>query len=455
MPINPNIAMSFKPVEIQQADPLRDYAAVAQIQNAQLQNQLARQQMEQEQGVMNYLRATDLSTPEGRAGLRRFGKTGLGYEKLIAEQEANALKRQELEGKLREQRMTALGTGLTSVLQDPSDASLTAAFDRLDATGVDTKPFRKSLLSEPDLSKRQAVITQYVTSNPEGRQALAFVQPKPEKADLNGVTAWIDTNPNSPTYLKQIKSLEDQPLPKAVEEQKVRIAGAGASKTLMNVNTQLPASEEAQKEFMKSSRQSYDMLKTAPALLANIEESKKLVSGAKGFMGPGGETLLKATSFLNSRLGTSIDTKGVSDASELRSRLFAGVIENLRKLDAQPTAGQQQALQDAIGNLGSDPNALPRILDSVADTIRQKVSGYNQEVSDAELRGVKFPYKPQIKLPETPKSAVDQIPGQTRTVAPTAIPKAAIDALRAGRGTDAQFDEIFGPGAAKRVRGGK
>lgn len=205
MPINPNIAMSFKPIEIQQADPLRDYAAVAQIQNAQLQNQLARQQMEQEQGVTNYLRSTDLSTPEGRAGLRRFGKTGLGYEKLIAEQETNALKRQELEGKVREQRMTALGTGLTLVLQDPSDASLTAAFDRLDATGVDTKPFRQSLLSEPDLSKRQAVITQYVTSNPEGRQALAFVQPKvTEVKRADGSIVFLDTNPNSPTFKQEV-----------------------------------------------------------------------------------------------------------------------------------------------------------------------------------------------------------------------------------------------------------
>lgn len=206
MPINPNIAMSFRPVEIQQSDPLRDYATVAQIQNAQIQNQLARQQMEQEQGVTNYLRGgANLSTPEGRAGLRQFGKTGLGYEKLLAEQETNALKRQELEGKIREQRMTALGTGLTAVMQDPSDANLASAFDRLDATGVDTKPYRQSLLSEPDLAKRRSIITQYVTTNPEGRQALAFVQPKPlqvTRADKSIV--FLDQNPNSPTYGQEV-----------------------------------------------------------------------------------------------------------------------------------------------------------------------------------------------------------------------------------------------------------
>lgn len=206
MPINPAIALGVRPIEIQQRDPLQDYAQISSIQNAQLQNQLARQQMEQEQGVLNYLREPGkLATPEGRAGLRQFGKTGLAYEKLISEQETNALKRQELEGKLRDQRMTALGTGLTSVLADPSDANLAAAFDRLDATGVDTKPFRQQFAGMPDLAARKAAITQYVTSNPEGRQALAFVQPKPEKFDLNGKIVVVDMNPNSPTYQQQVK----------------------------------------------------------------------------------------------------------------------------------------------------------------------------------------------------------------------------------------------------------
>ena len=221
MALDPSIALNIKPLQIPQTNALADYAQVLQLKNALTQSK-------QEEGVADYLRTADLSTPAGRAGLRQFGKTGLGYEKLLSEQETNALKRRELEGKLRDQQMTALGTGLTSVMVDPSDANLNAAFDRLDATGVDTKMFRQQFAGMPDLAQRKAAIMQYVTSNPEGRQALTFVQPKPEKFDLNGKIVVVDMNPNSPTYQQQVKEFAAAPLPANVVAQKKEIARAGA-----------------------------------------------------------------------------------------------------------------------------------------------------------------------------------------------------------------------------------
>jgi hypothetical protein len=179
-------------------------------------------------------------------------------------------------------------------------------------------------------------------------------------------------------------------------------------------------------------------------VLDNIDKAKKLVGGAKGFMGPGGESLQQAASFLNTRLGTKIDTKGVADAAELRSRLFFGIMDNLKKLDSQPTAQQQDALQAALGSLGTDPNALPRVLDAFGDTVRSRVERHNQEVTGAETRGVKFPYDPKITLPERVAAA-----------AAANIPAAAIEALRSGKGNARQFDEIFGVGAAAKVLGGK
>ena len=216
-----------------------------------------------------------------------------------------------------------------------------------------------------------------------------------------------------------------------------------------NVYAYTPASETAQAEFMRGVRTTYDALKNAPATLKNIEAAKALVPGAAGFMGAGGEPLLKAASFLNNRFGMSISTQGVTDATELRSRLFAGVIENLRKLDAQPTQAQQQALQDAIGNLGTDPSALPRVLDAMAQSVRDKVELYNKDVTSAEQRGVRFPYKPQIELPpvtSAPGAAAAQIP------AGAAAPTAGV-IVRLPNGTDMTFPNAEAAANFKRKAG--
>ena len=210
------------------------------------------------------------------------------------------------------------------------------------------------------------------------------------------------------------------------EAQKLRLAKAGATNVQTNVNAFTPASEEAQRDFIRSTRTTYDTLKNAPGTLKNIEEAIKLIPSAKGFMGPGGESLLDAASFLNNRLGTNINTKGITDATELRSRLFQGIIENLRKLDANPTENQQNAMRVALGNIGTDPNALPAVLNSFADTVRSKVETHNAEVEGAVSRGVKFPYDPTIKLP-TP-SAVTTAPAAARPAGVPAEWKLHVDA---------------------------
>ena len=182
----------------------------------------------------------------------------------------------------------------------------------------------------------------------------------------------------------------------------------------VKVNAYVPASEKAQSEYMAESRTTFNALKNAQPTLDNIEKAKKLIPGAQGFMGPGGQPLLTAASFLNSRLGTAIDTKGVTDTTELRSRLFFGILDNLKKLDSQPTAKQQEVLQEALGGIGTDPAALPRVLDAFGESIRTKVNLYNQDVTEAEARGVRFPYRPQIRLappPPVPGAGAAQIPG--------------------------------------------
>jgi hypothetical protein len=201
-------------------------------------------------------------------------------------------------------------------------------------------------------------------------------------------------------------------------------AGAGASRVTTNVNSFTPASEEAQRKFMDSTRTTYDQLKQAPVALASIEQAKALIPAAKGFMGPGGETLLDAAKFLNNRVGTTINTEGVKSAEELRTRIFFNIMDNLKKMDAQPSQMQQQIMQEALGKLGTDPNALPAVLDAFASSIKGKVQLHNAEVQGAAQRGVKFPYDPTIALPQT----VGQSTPSAGALSPAE--QAELDALR-------------------------
>jgi hypothetical protein len=196
-----------------------------------------------------------------------------------------------------------------------------------------------------------------------------------------------------------------------LEKRGIKKASAGAAQT--NVNAFTPASVEAQKQFIQDVAKERSVLRTAPDTIKNIEAAKKLIPTASTFMGKGGEPLLAAASFLNNRLGFGISTQGVTDATVLRTRLFEGILDNLKKLDSQPSQEQQRVLSEALGNLGTDPAALEQILNRIGETVTDRVDRFNIDVTESEARGVKFPFKPQITLPQRPRvagSAASQIP---------------------------------------------
>jgi len=182
----------------------------------------------------------------------------------------------------------------------------------------------------------------------------------------------------------------------------VKLAGEG-SKTAVNAIAQ---------DLVKERR----TLANSEETITNLNAARKLVPNAKAFMGTGGEPLMAVASFLNNRLGFDINVKGVTDATELRTRLFDQILNNLKKLDSQPSQEQQRVMQEALGNLGTDPNALPRILDKIEESVRMRVNMFNEDVDAMSAEGVKF-LRP-IKLPERARPAAKDTPA-ARTVVRT------------------------------------
>jgi hypothetical protein len=98
----------------------------------------------------------------------------------------------------------ALGTGLLSVKDNPTDEALISAFDRMDSTGIDTKPFRAEFAKVTDLNERKKIINNYALTNPEARAALSFVTPHPIQVQRGDKIIFIDDNSHSPTYGKEV-----------------------------------------------------------------------------------------------------------------------------------------------------------------------------------------------------------------------------------------------------------
>lgn len=219
--------------------------------------------------------------------------------------------------------------------------------------------------------------------------------PKGEVRQIGGATATID-----PYTGKQIgESIADVPLPEDVYKQKVGTAAAGAAQTRVQAYT--PASETLQVEAVKELRDTYKQLKTAPVDIANLRKAAELAtSEGRKYMGTGGQAFLSAAKFLKNRLNVEIDPKAISDAEVARSALFQNVLNNLRKLDAQPSQQQQQIMQEALGSLDTDPDALPRVVQIYEDVIRGRVEQHNREVQQVKEKGITMPYDLAIKLPE-------------------------------------------------------
>jgi uncharacterized protein YdbL (DUF1318 family) len=227
----------------------------------------------------------------------------------------------------------------------------------------------------------------------------------------------------TPTILKQMmpekpsdqlgyELAQSQGFPGTFIDYKTGLATAGASRNYQNVQNQLPFKEQIQKEAASGLMKNFETLQNVPSALANMD---KMVALSKQpiYAGVGGETKLQIAKLFNNNFGTNIAPETVKNTEEFKSAAYMGIMDNLKKTDSNPTMAQQNALKEAIGSLGTDPAAIPRVVNVMRDVLVNKATQHNELVRQTMQRGVEYPYSIEVQLPP---SAPTQ-PGNVRSAA--------------------------------------
>jgi hypothetical protein len=338
---------------------------------------------QREADLRNYLSATpDLTTPEAQNRLLQFGKPGAELAASMADiagKRATAgkatLETDKLRSEMADENYGRFQREIGNLAYGEVAPSKTEVLDRVDfmiERGMIAPQFRdfavNTLADDPAMLQKQ-LRSQFLAQVPPAERAQLFVPKSPE-----------------------------------VFAQEVGKSAAGA--TRIGVNAFTPASETIQAETMKELRDTYKQLKTASVDIENLRKAADLAgTSARKYMGTGGKAFLEGAKFLKNRLGVDVDTSAIVNAETARTALFQNVLNNLRKLDAQPSQEQQRIMQEALGNLDTDPDALPSVVRIYEDVIRGRVDLHNKTVEESERSGIKTPYSLKIDVPPPRETA--------------------------------------------------
>lgn len=266
---------------------------------------------------------------------------------------------------------------------------------------------------------------------------------------------------------------QSQLLPPDEEAQKVRIAAAGrapresaapgAPVAVVDPATGRPVLVSREEALAKRMTPATAMEGLTPKERQNREAKFPQATSALRTFESSSDTLVKDLERLRDHPGLGSITgiaagriPGITPSGRAAEALFDKIVargqfqelQNLR--NSSPTGG-------ALGNVSNAENDRLRQAFASLDR-RQDAPDVKAAIDTAigEIRAAKGRLRDAYDLTYEYRQGGDQAPAPSP--APSgggfpAPPQAAIDALKAGRGTDAQFDAVFGPGAAARARG--
>ena len=305
------------------------------------------------------------------------------------------------------------------------------------------------LLQAPsvDEARRQAIAMNAagLPVNIRGGNALPGAQPQPQPPDVNALRAQpaaaTTTTPSNPRQelenYQAVLALEKLGWRRTPEGNLEKISGGPADKTVV---TRTPVQElKFRKDLATDYATTTATTQGMQDVLDSITDVKNSagLAGATGIPGalyslPGSQAAAAQTNLTNLKGKITSLGKTLANAEgkigPMAVQEWTIVRDMVAALDTAVSKGEKITLDEIAKIEFTARNIAKRVQDRFEGQYGDELSNY-----------------PQFATVPEPKSRIK----------PAAIPQAAIDALNAGRGTPAQFDEQFGAGSAARVKGKK
>jgi hypothetical protein len=147
---------------------------------------------------------------------------------------------------------------------------------------------------------------------------------------------------------------------------------------------------------------SYKKARIASDDLMGISESRKALK-AGAFVGSLADTKLAVAKFVNGNIpGVTIDPNRVAETDYLKSTLGKGLLEQAKTLGSNPSNADANRINDIVGSIGKDPNALQKMLDWRQEMAQRAINLHNSNVGQAVQNGFRPQFDMTVKLPAAP-----------------------------------------------------